>query len=168
MFEAYYPDIILNSIKEIDKNFLNKHSIKGLILDIDNTLVAMHIKEADESLVEWIKEMKKNKIELCIVSNASLKRVSLFNEKIQIHAIHRANKPSIKGFLRAAEIMKLKPSQIAMVGDQLFTDIRGGNKAGMKTILVKPIDPKEILFVRLKRIPEKYLLKRHSRLRGNT
>jgi uncharacterized protein len=166
MLSKFYPDLIVDSIKDIKFDFLKAHRISGLILDIDNTLVATHTAEADETLVEWINNMQNNGIELCIVSNASLKRVTLFNKKINIHAIHRAYKPSPKGFLLGAERMHLLPSQVAMVGDQIFTDIYGGKKAGMKTILVKPIDPREILFVKLKRFPERLILNSYYKKRG--
>lgn len=166
MFDKYYPDFVVNSVRDIKADFLKANGIKGLILDIDNTLVATHIKEADENLLTWIKDMKENGIQLCIVSNASLKRVTLFNEKIKIHAIHRAYKPFIKGFIAGAKKMNLLPSQVAMVGDQIFTDVRGGKKAGMKTFLVKPIDPKELLFVWMKRFLERIVLKSYYKKRG--
>lgn len=166
MLSKYYPDLLINSIKDISLDFLRANNIKGLILDIDNTLVATHTKEADDDLVSWSKRMQENGIKLCIVSNASLNRVTLFNRKLNIAAIHRAYKPSIKGFLRGAEKMGLKPSNVAMVGDQIFTDVYGGKKAGMKTILVKPIDPREFFFVRLKRFPEKFILKSFNKKRG--
>lgn len=166
MFDKYYPDFVVNSVRDIKADFLKANGIKGLILDIDNTLVATHIKEADEKLLTWIKDMKENGIQLCIVSNASLKRVTLFNEKIKIHAIHRAYKPFIKGFAAGAKKMNLLSSEVAMVGDQIFTDVRGGKKAGMKTFLVKPIDPKELLFVWLKRFLERIVLKSYYKKRG--
>jgi len=166
MLNRFYPDLVVDSIRDIKFDLLKAQGIKGLILDIDNTLVATHTREADENLMQWIKEMQTKGIELCIVSNASLKRVTLFNKKINIYAIHRAYKPSAKGFLLGAERMHLLPSQVAMVGDQIFTDIYGGKKAGMKTILVKPIDPREFFFVRLKRLPERFVLSSYYKKRG--
>lgn len=159
MIEKYYPDLYFNSIRDINLEDMKKNGIKGFILDIDNTLVPMHTKDADENAVSWIAELKEKGFQVCILSNASLKRVIRFNEKINVKAIHRAFKPSGKAFLKAAEEMNLEPEKIAVVGDQIFTDIYGGNKANMLTILVKPIDKKEILYVRLKRGPEKFILK---------
>lgn len=166
MLSKFYPDLLVDTIMDISLDFLRANNISGLILDIDNTLVATHTKEADEKLISWANRMQKNGIKLCIVSNASLKRVTLFNEKLKIDAIHRAYKPSAKGFLKGAEKMSLTPLNVAMVGDQIFTDVYGGKKAGMKTILVKPIDPREFFFVRLKRYPEKLILKSFYKKRG--
>lgn len=158
MIEKYYPDLYCDSIRHIDLEKLKNKGIKGLILDIDNTLVPMHSKDADENAISWIKELKTKGFKVCILSNAAEKRVLRFNKSIDVTAIHRAFKPAGKAFLKAAEEMGLEPENIAVVGDQIFTDIHGGNKANMFTILVKPIDKKEILYVRLKRGPEKLVL----------
>jgi uncharacterized protein len=158
MIEKYYPDLYYDSIRSIDLDLLKNKGIQGLILDIDNTLVPMHSKDADENAISWIAGLKKKGFKVCILSNAAEKRVLRFNEKLNVTAIHRAYKPAGKAFLKAAEEMGLEPENIAVVGDQIFTDIHGGNKANMFTILVKPIDKKEILYVRLKRGPEKLVL----------
>ncbi len=158
MIEKYYPDLYCDSIRHIDLDMLKNKGIKGLILDIDNTLVPMHSKDADENAMTWIRDLKNKGFKVCILSNASEKRVVRFNKDIAVIAIHRAYKPSGRAFLMAAEKLELQPESIAVVGDQIFTDIHGGNKANMLTILVKPIDKKEILYVRLKRWPEKLIL----------
>lgn len=163
MLERFFPDLTIEKTQDISFEYLNSHGIKGLILDIDNTLVPNHQKDADDSVVRWIERMKDSGIKLCIVSNASQQRVIKFNEKLKINAIHRAYKPGTKKFLEAARLMNLKPDEIAVVGDQIFTDIRGGNKANMTTILVKPIDKNEILFVRLKRYPERFILSHYRK-----
>jgi len=115
-------------------------------------------KDADENAISWIAELKGKGFKVCILSNAAEKRVLRFNKNLDVTAIHRAYKPAGKAFLKAAKEMCLEPESIAVVGDQIFTDIYGGNKANMFTILVKPIDKKEILYVRLKRGPEKIVL----------
>lgn len=158
MIEKYYPDIYCDSIRHIDLDMLKNKGIKGFILDIDNTLVPMHSKDADENAVTWIADLKKNGFKVCILSNATKKRVIRFNKDIAVIAIHRAFKPSGRAFLKAADKLELEPENIAVVGDQIFTDIYGGNKANMLTILVKPIDKKEIVYVRLKRWPERYII----------
>jgi HAD superfamily phosphatase (TIGR01668 family) len=168
MLEKYYPDIILDSVRDITPEMLKKNSVKGLILDIDNTLVATHTKEPDEKVLQWIDKMKSAGIKLCIVSNASQQRVEKFNKKLSLNAIHRAYKPNKKGFAKAAALMNLNTNEISVVGDQIFTDIYGGNKAGMKTILVRPIHKKEFFFVQMKRIPEKFVLKSYEKHFDNT
>lgn len=163
MIERFFPAIMLDRIQSISAEFLLNKGIKGLILDIDNTLVPEHMKEADENAVAWLENMKAAGFKLCIVSNASRKRVIKFNEKLSLHAIHRASKPGTKAFLRAAGLLGFKNENIAVVGDQIFTDIYGGNKAGMYTILVRPINKKEGVFIRMKRIPEKFVLSSYGR-----
>lgn len=163
MLEKFYPRLNVNSIQDIDLAVLTKNNIKGLILDIDNTLVPQHMKDADENAIEWIEKVRSAGFKACIVSNASKKRVIRFNEKLEIYAIHRASKPGTKAFLKAIRLMGIEPNEAAVVGDQIFTDIYGGNRAGAFTILVNPIDSKEALWVKMKRYPEKYVLRRYKK-----
>ncbi|NJD03571.1 MAG: YqeG family HAD IIIA-type phosphatase [Ruminiclostridium sp.] len=159
MLEKFFPDVILDKVQDISIEKLDKNNIKGLILDIDNTLVPEHMKEADENAVKWIERIKGAGFKLCIVSNASKKRVIKFNERLQLYAIHRASKPGTTAFEKAGRLMDFKNENIAVVGDQIFTDIYGGNRVGMFTILVTPIHKKESLFIMLKRLPEKLVLR---------
>ena len=163
MIEKFYPAITLDRIQDISVELLDKNKVKGLILDIDNTLVPEHMKEADENAVRWIEQIKAADFKVCIVSNASKKRVIKFNERLKLYAIHRASKPGTKAFLKAARLLDFKNENIAVVGDQIFTDIYGGNRVGMYTILVKPINKKEGIFIRLKRIFEKFVLTSYGR-----
>ncbi|MCX7921612.1 MAG: YqeG family HAD IIIA-type phosphatase [Clostridia bacterium] len=163
MLEKFYPDLSVDKVQSINLEVLKKKNIKGLILDIDNTLVAMHEKEADKNVVDWIQKVKDSGLKVCIVSNASKKRVIKFNENLQVFAIHRASKPGSKALMKATRLMDIKANETAVVGDQIFTDIYGGNRLNMYTILVNPIDRKEILFVRLKRYPEKLILAKYKK-----
>jgi HAD superfamily phosphatase (TIGR01668 family) len=119
--------------------------------------------EPDNNALEWIEKAKESGFKLCIVSNATKKRVDRFNEKLNIHAIHRAVKPWLGAFKRAMVLMKTRPEETAVVGDQIFTDIYGGNRFNMLTILVKPLHKKEFFFVKLKRWPEKYVLAKYKK-----
>jgi len=161
MIEKYYPSLAVDSIRDITTELLDENNIKGLILDIDNTLVPNHVAEADKDTVNWIEALKSEGLKLCIVSNASKKRVIKFNDKLRLFAIHRALKPGSRAFRKAAKMMNFRNENIAVVGDQIFTDIYGGNCIGMFTILVKPIDLREGKLVRLKRIFEKNILERY-------
>lgn len=162
MSEIFFPDLYVNGIRDITAELLEKKGIRGLILDIDNTLVPNHVADADEKAVEWIGKMKAAGYKLCIVSNASRKRVVRFNDRLQLNAVHRAMKPGTRAFLKAARLMGFENGKIAVVGDQIFTDVYGGNRAGMFTILVHPIDKREGKLVRFKRIFEKRILIRYS------
>lgn len=163
MLEKFFPDLIIDKVQDIDMETLIKKNIKGLVLDIDNTLVPTHVKEANEGVVKWIQKVKSAGLKVCIVSNASKKRVIKFNEKLRVFAIHRASKPGSKAFVKAAKLMNIQNNEVAVIGDQVFTDIYGGNRVNMFTILVKPLDRKEFFFVRLKRKPEKMILERYKR-----
>lgn len=166
MLEKFFPKVILGKVQDISIEKLDKNNIKGLILDIDNTLVPEHMKEADENAVKWIERMKGAGFKVCIVSNASKKRVIKFNERLQLYAIHRASKPGTKAFEKAGRLMDFKNENIAVVGDQIFTDIYGGNRVNMFTILVTPINKRESIFVMLKRLPEKLVLHSYYKKMG--
>jgi len=168
MLEAFYPDMVVDRVQDIDLNMLKEKSIKGLILDIDNTLVPEHVEEADQNAVDWIEGLKKEGFKVCIVSNAAKKRVDRFNEKLKLIAIHRAKKPVSGAFRKAAGLMGIDVRQIAMIGDQVFTDVFGSKRLGMFSILVKPIHMKEAFFVRLKRLPERYVLKKYMEKRDGS
>ncbi len=153
------PDAYVNSIFDITPETLKDKGIYGIILDIDNTLVATHIKEADEKVINFIKTLKEYGIKAIIVSNGRKKRVELFCEPLGIEFLYKAHKPLGGAFKKAAEIMELPYDKVAILGDQLFTDVLGGNLVGIHSILVKPIDLNEPLFIKFKRIFEKPFLK---------
>lgn len=161
-----YPDIYLNNIKEINIELLKKYNIKGLILDIDNTLIN-YDKCILEGTNEWCEDLKKNNIKLCILSNTNkIYKVEKVAKILDLEYIYFAHKPSKKGFLRAKELLGLETKQIATVGDQIFTDVWGGHRVGMLTILTKPIDKRDILITRVKRPFEKVVIKRYLKKRG--
>lgn len=163
MIEIFFPDLIVDKVQDINLRTLRNNNIKGLILDIDNTLVPTHVKEADENALKWIERVKSEGFKVCIVSNASEKRVIKFNEKLKLPAIHRASKPGSKAFKKAMNLMEIKPNETAVVGDQIFTDIYGGKRLGMLAILTRPIHKKEFFFVQMKRFPEKLILKMYNK-----
>ncbi len=156
-----YPKLYLNNVKEITIDLLNKYKIKGLILDIDNTLI-----DFDEVLLsgceEWCKTLNKQGIKMCILSNTNkLHKVKKIAEILNLEYLYFAHKPNKKGFKKAKNILNLEPQNIAVVGDQVFTDVYGGNRCNMFTILTKPIDTRDIWITRLKRPLEKIVLHRY-------
>ncbi|HEY8421906.1 MAG TPA: YqeG family HAD IIIA-type phosphatase [Thermoclostridium sp.] len=158
MGKGLQADLYIKSIFILDINWLKERGIKGILLDIDNTLVTHKQKVPDEKVTGLIKHFQENDIKVAIVSNARKKRVDVFNEKLGLYAQYRAFKPSKKGFLKAMSDLKLDPEETAVIGDQLFTDIRGGNRLGLTTILVEPLDEDEPITVRVKRIFEKFFV----------
>lgn len=159
MGKGLQPDLFVKSIFTMDVDWLIERGIKGVLLDIDNTLITHQQKIPDEKVIKLIAFFKKNGIQTAIVSNATKRRVDVFNEKLGLYARYRAFKPSNKGFLKAMTKLKLIPEETAVIGDQLFTDVRGGNRLGLTTILVEPLDVNEPITVRLKRILEKVFVK---------
>jgi HAD superfamily phosphatase (TIGR01668 family) len=148
------PDACVNSIFNITPEGLSKRGIYGLILDIDNTLVATN-KDADRKVFDYIAVLKDHGIKAIIVSNARKKRVELFCTPLHIDYVYKAHKPLRKGFDLAYKKLGLPKEQIAIIGDQLFTDVLGGKLAGINTILLKPIDMDEPVFIKLKRVFER-------------
>ena len=136
-------------------------NIKGLILDVDNTLTTHDNPIPLDGVKNWLKEMQSAGIKMMIVSNNSAERVTPFAEMLGLDFVPNGKKPLSKGFREAVKIMGLHKKQIAVIGDQLFTDILGGNLFKIKTILVTPIELEKKGFLKFKRIIEKPILKHY-------
>jgi len=134
--------------------------IKGIIIDIDNTLTEWHSPILPEGAAAWLEQAVRVGIRLCFVSNNSAKRARDVADKAGIPFVAKAQKPRRRSFKKAMEIMGTIPGQTAVIGDQLFTDILGGNRMGMLTILVTPISSREFFATRLMRLVEAIFLRR--------
>ena len=154
-----YPDVEFDKIYDIDLNFLNEHNIKGLILDVDNTLTTHNNPMPDSSVLKWLDMCRENGIKLIILSNNTQKRVEPFAKQLGMDFVSDALKPRKYGYEKAVEKLNLKRENIASVGDQLLTDIAGGNRCGVLTILVQPFDTNENIFILMKRQLEKLIMK---------
>ena len=141
---------------------LLKMGMEAVVLDIDNTLVPHNEPEPTEEVREFLTDMRKHGIKICVVSNNSKDRVEPFCKKLDIeYFVYSAFLPAAYGYVKAAEKMGMKPEKTAAIGDQIFTDIWGGNRAGCVTMLVKPIKlGNEGDFIALKRKMEKIVLER--------
>ena len=158
-----YPDAHLNNVREITTNFLQNNKINALILDVDNTLID-YDKNLPEETIEWAKELKNNNIKLYILSNTNKKeKVKTVAEKLGIEYIYFAKKPLKSGFKKVQEKLKEPSQNIAVVGDQIFTDIVGGNRCKMFTILVEPIAEKDIWITMVKRPLENAIKKKYHK-----
>ncbi len=158
-----YPNAYLKNVKEITIDFLNKNSIKALILDVDNTLIDFNKKMLD-GVEEWCKNLKKQGIKLFIVSNSNKKtKVEMVAKKLELPYIHFATKPFKRGFKKAAKMLQEKNENIAVVGDQIFTDVIGANRCKMFSILVEPIEKKDLLVTKIKRPLENYIIKKYQK-----
>ena len=164
MFDMFFPDRYAVSAYVIDFEKLYERGYRGVIFDIDNTLVP-HGAPADERAVRLFKRLKEIGFACCLISNNQEPRVKMFNEKIQTDYVYNAHKPSTKNYRKAMEIMGTDMDTTVFVGDQLFTDVWGAKRSGIASILVKPIHPKEEIQIVLKRYLERivlYFYKRRS------
>lgn len=165
VLKFFLPDFHVKTVFELTPNLLKKHGIKGIVTDLDNTLVAWDQAEATKEVVQWMQLMEKANISVTIISNNNKERVQLFSEPIEIPYIPSARKPLGKSFRQAAEQMNLHPFQIAVVGDQVLTDVLGGNLAGCQTVLVKPVAKTDAKITTFNRMIERRILN-YFRRRG--
>lgn len=147
----FKPDFAFYRITDIEISFLKKHDIKGLILDVDNTLTTHDNPVPAEGVIEWIENMKQNGIKLMIVSNNHPPRVKPFADLLGIDFVCEGKKPLSKGFKEASEKMNLPFDKIGAVGDQIYTDILGANFFGIKSLYVSPIEHEKTAFFKFKR-----------------
>lgn len=146
-----YPNEYFDKIDKITIEYLQKNKIKALILDMDNTLINVK-EEMPENIENWAKGLKGQGVKLIIVSNSNKKsKIEKTANKIGIKYIVFAKKPLKSGLKKAMKILGEKPENIAVVGDQIFTDIIGGNRCKMKTILVDSLESKDFWYTAWKR-----------------
>jgi HAD superfamily phosphatase (TIGR01668 family) len=132
--------------------------IKGIIVDLDNTLVAWGEKEVSQKILDWVKEAKKIGFKICIVSNTNSKRVAEFAKIFNIPYHSKYFKPFSIAFNNGLKILDTKKTETVVIGDQIFTDIWGGNRLKLLTILVIPIVKKDSIGTFLHRNLEKILI----------
>ncbi|MNO14537.1 UMP phosphatase [compost metagenome] len=139
MFERFLPKLRVDSVFDIDLDDLYAKGYRGIITDLDNTLVGAKAPLATPELILWFEKVKKAGFKLVIVSNNNLDRVSVFAAPLNIEFVHKARKPSGSAFQRAMKMMDLGPQETIVLGDQMMTDVLGGNRQGLYTVLVLPI-----------------------------
>lgn len=157
MLQRFYPDEYLDSAYEVDYEGLYRKGFRGVIFDIDNTLVP-HGAPADEKSIALFERLRRIGLESVLLSNNKEPRVKSFNDKVHSRYLYKAGKPAGAGYRRAMELMGTAPETTFFVGDQLFTDVWGAKRAGILTYLVKPIHPKEEIQIVLKRRLERIVL----------
>lgn len=166
MLEIFFPDIYIKSIFELPLEKFKRKGIKALIFDIDNTIVPFDVAEADEPTVNYFNYLKKQGFKICLLSNNNKKRVSLFNKRIKALAVYRADKPRIKKLKLAMDIMKSDKKSTILIGDQVFTDIYCGRRAGLTTVLTKPVCSRDQFVTKIKRGAERQILKIYFKRSG--
>ena len=156
------PNIKLHGITDITVELLKQHDIKALLLDVDNTMSTHHGTVLTDGLTEWIAKMSDSGIKLMVLSNSKRFRIEPFAARIGLPFISLGCKPLPTGYLRGVKALGEKRKNVAIVGDQIFTDILGGNIVGVKSILLTPIKLEDGWSFKVRRKLEKKLYKRYK------
>ncbi|HIX23541.1 MAG TPA: YqeG family HAD IIIA-type phosphatase [Candidatus Lachnoclostridium avicola] len=157
MFRIFYPKQRAASAYDIPYERLREKGIRGVIFDIDNTLVP-HDAPAEKKTVELFERLHRLGCATCLLSNNKEKRVAEFAGQVDSPYIFKAGKPKMGGYEKAMKLMGTDRTSTLFVGDQLFTDVFGANRAGIASVLVNPINPREEIQIVLKRYPERLVL----------
>lgn len=165
MLQYFYPKAEKESAYEIDYQRAYREGIRGIIFDVDNTLVP-HGAPADKRAVRLFETLRETGLQTCLISNNQEPRVKPFAEAVGSRYVCDAHKPSAVSYRKAMELMGTTEQTTLFVGDQLFTDVFGANRAGIPSCLVKPIHPKEEIQIVLKRYLERIVLYFYHRRKG--
>ena len=160
MFDKFVPDKYTKSIYTIDYNQLKNNKVKCLIFDLNNTLAPLSLKKPNKKLIDLFEELKDMKFKLYIVSNSMKKRVEPFKEILCVDSSYLSMKPSLKKFKKIYNMHKFKDNEIAVIGDELLTDIWAANRMNFVSILVNPIGTKEFFSTKLGRVFENFIIER--------
>ncbi len=160
---SFVPDYRFNKFNEVTADFLVSLGVKGVILDIDNTLEPYENALPGEHVLEWLNSLYSAGIKTAIVSNNDKARVALFNKDIEMPAYYKGKKPFKKYLIRAMIDMGTNETNTVLMGDQVFTDIWAAHNAGIRGILVPPIKDKTDPFTKFKRILEKPFLRSYNK-----
>ena len=159
MLDYFRPTLQAPSLDSIDVEQLVKDGIKGLIIDLDNTMTPWNNLEVGPKVAAWFKKVKAAGISACVVSNNKKRqRVAVVAERLGIPFVFRATKPHRRAFHAGMDILGTGQDDTAVIGDQLFTDILGGSRLGLYTILVTPINDREFIGTRFMRQMEKIIV----------
>lgn len=163
MFELLCPDECVDSVLDIDLTTLYGRGIRALILDVDNTLLGWETEEIPDEVRSWVHEAQALGFKVCIASNGTRTRVRKIAGALQVPAISKAVKPRKRPFRRAMEILGTPADATAVVGDQIFTDVLGGNRMELYTILINPVSKTELRTTKMVRRVERRVLSRLQR-----
>lgn len=155
MFRLLCPKRIVAVTYDIDAVYLKNLQLAGVIVDLDNTIIAWNSPTVPEATIDWVKQLQDANIQVCLLSNNHGPRVERIAKILHVSFVAKACKPRAQGFRQAVRSMNLLPGDVAVVGDQIYTDILGGNRIGCHTIWVTPLSTKEFLGTKITRQLEK-------------
>ena len=159
MYKLLCPDRTVLRLQDIDLQEIKKMGIEGIIFDLDNTILPWDSAEIPLEVFNWLEQLLSDGFKAGLVSNNHQKRVSDIAGRFDIPYVFRAYKPAKTGFRKVSLAMGLAPKSVAVVGDQLFTDVLGGNRLGMFTIWVKPLSSREFVGTKVTRQLEKMMVR---------
>jgi len=149
----------MKRVFQLTPEFFISRGIKGIIIDLDNTLVAWGKQNISEEMKNWVQRMLTAGLQICILSNAMEQRVRIVGKILGVPWVSRAIKPRKYPFRKALEILGTSPQETAVIGDQLFTDIFGGNRMALYTVWTTPISSKELISTKAMRQLERLVVK---------
>lgn len=158
--EKFIPDIYQKSIYTINYEKLKENGIKCLLFDLDNTIVPVGIKSPNKKIKDLFSELKKMGFKVIIFSNSNKKRLEPFKQELLVDCSASSMKPLMKKYRKIMEMFDFNESEIAGIGDQILTDVYGGNKIGITTILVNPVSTKDLYFTLVNRFLERRVFKK--------
>ena len=162
--DNFIPDMYQKSIYHIDYDKLKEDGIKCLLFDLDNTCVPFKDKEPNKKLKDLFETLKDMDFKVIIYSNATKKRLKPFKNGLGVDCSASSKKPSVKKLLKIIKLFEYELSDVAIIGDQLYTDMLCGNRAGIKTILVNPMSKDDLIFTKLFRFLEKGKFKKMAKM----
>lgn len=157
--EQYLPDVYQQSIYAVDYKKLKERGIKCILFDLDNTLVPYQIKTPPEKLISFIGELKKE-FKIVLFSNSPKSRLRPFKEQLEVDCLASACKPASHSFFKVLNEYRYNVNEVVIIGDQLITDIIGGNKVGITTVLINPVSTKDPWWTAINRSRERRIMKK--------
>lgn len=162
MMAKLKPDYLIFSPFTLTVEMFRAKKIKGIIMDVDNTIISWRDKIVSEEVKQWFRELKSSGIEIVLLSNNTNTRIGPIAQQIEVPFVANAKKPSAYGVKKALEILTMEEQSILLIGDQLLTDISAGKKTAVQTMLVKPMTS-DMIPTYILRLVEKILLRSYNR-----
>ncbi|TDA67723.1 MAG: YqeG family HAD IIIA-type phosphatase [Clostridia bacterium] len=159
MLEIIKPGLYVSSLARVPVGVLVDRGIKGLVVDLDNTVTLWNDDYLAPEVLEWFSTVSRAGLKACLTSNNSPERGRRVVERLALPAVFNCGKPRRRGLRQALEVLGMTPRETALIGDQIFTDVLGGNRLGLYTILVRPISPYEFIGTRFMRRLERVVLR---------